>query len=159
MFRSRSSVTPGHLGCFAFVVGLFLSVLFAKPVAAVDSVHYSSNNFTLCLESSYLNVTSVNRVYQESSRTLNFTIQGVSPISMSNLNAAKTCEFDVAKRLGVTTYDDTDRYIIADYAASKTIIQIGFWTAVNEANQFCNDVSCPIAVGDVNISKVSRICL
>ncbi|KAG2184682.1 hypothetical protein INT43_000595 [Umbelopsis isabellina] len=134
MFRSRSSVTPGQLGCFAFVVGLFLSVLFAEPVAAVESVHYSSNNFTLCHESSYLNVTSVNRVYQESSRTLNFTIQGVSPISVTSLNAAKTY-----------------------YAASKTIIQIGFWTAVNEANQFCNDVSCPIVVGVTNISKTINL--
>lgn len=44
--------------------------------------------------------------------------------------------------------------LTSDYAASQTIVQIGFWTAVNEANQFCQDVNCPIAVGNVTISKV-----
>jgi hypothetical protein len=53
----------------------------------------------------------------------------------------------------------TSNNLFEDYAASKTIVQIGFWTAVNEANQFCQDVSCPIAAGNVTIHKVTETCV
>jgi hypothetical protein len=77
---------------------------------------------------------------------------------MTSLNAAKTCKLNLESGLvTLRMFKIITLSVFADYAASKTIIQIGFWTAVNEANQFCNDISCPISVGNVNISKVSII--
>jgi hypothetical protein len=91
MYAFSNCVPFGAKRYLSLVTGLILFLGLGRTVSAATSVHFASNNFTLCQESSYLNVTSVSRLYQASTRTLNFTIQGVSPITMNNLNAAKTC--------------------------------------------------------------------
>ncbi|RUS13380.1 hypothetical protein BC937DRAFT_95415, partial [Endogone sp. FLAS-F59071] len=120
-------------------------------------------NYTLCLDT-YLNISSVDRHYDASSGTFNFTVVGVSPLPVDNVTGRSmfsSFQHCFALLSNMASLESaTSARCFAAISTSYTTVRVAFWNAFNDFTVFCNsvDTGCPITTNQsITINKAVQL--